>query len=135
MTCEPPVVERPPGLRFRIQETFDDGGGSPAEEFLPTGVGYIAQGFGQILDFYSAVQPDTTSSGSRKFDLMECFVPVRVNYKHYTQNAGTLATTSTDEYVILTVDDPSYTWPQGTAVDPGVTDGEWDGDWELHEIV
>jgi hypothetical protein len=132
-TCTPPSTQIPPGLRFRIRETWDDG--SVSYDFLPTSIGYIVEGFGSILEFWSATQPDTTSSGSRKFELMECFVPVRVNYKHYTQSAGTGITTSTDEFVVLDVANQSHTWPQGTTYVPASTDGGWDGDWELEEIV
>ena len=143
MTCDPPITEFPPPLHFRIMEHFvpRGEGEDPVDFFLPVSredydpstVGYIQQGFVEIEGFYGG--GDTTSVGGKTLTLMEVFVPVLITWKHYTQDATTLDVTSSDESAELNVNDDSYTWPAGTFTDVGVTDGQWDGNFVLHEIV
>lgn len=122
-------------MRFRIFESMTTDEDPPVthEDWLPVSVGFIDRGFVEILDFYSYAA--TTASGSKTLELKEVFVPVRVGWNHYTQDKDTLVTTSTPEYTILDYVAPSYTWPLATPTDIGVTDGEWDGDFVLHEYV
>lgn len=143
-TCDPPVTEYPPGLHFRMQATLDpvDPDEDNVESWLPLDlspdytpptIGYLRQGFVEIEYLYTF--EFTTNRGELTVELKEVFVPVKITWKHYTQPNGGGPSTSTDESAVLTVDDPSYTWPLGTPMVAGITDGEWDGDFVLHEIV
>ncbi len=143
-TCDPPVTQYPPGLRFRLRATLD-----PADEeeedkeswlpldlspdYSPPTLGYLQQGFVKIDHLYTF--DFTTNLGALTVLLSDVFVPVKITWKHFTQDKNTFVTTSTDESIILTGDEPDHTWPLGTPTDAGVANGEWDGDFVLWETV
>lgn len=104
-----------------------------APDYIPPTIGYFVQGF-QVID-YLYIKDVTTSGGALTIELKEVFVPVKITWKHYTQSKSGGVTTSTDESIVLSVSNVSKTWPLGTFTEVGVTDGEWDGDFKLYEIV
>jgi hypothetical protein len=143
-TCDPPPLEADSGLRWRLLATID-----PADEeeenqqswlpldlspdYSPPTIGYLEQGFVEIEHLYSF--EFTTTLGALTVELKEQFVPTRISWKHFTQDKTTLVTTSTDETIVLTVDDPNRTWPLEIPTVAGTTDGQWDGDFVIHETV
>jgi hypothetical protein len=138
--CSQPLGSLPPSFRFRLEEIYDDGGGSPETRWLPPVVEYFEDHFILVEnneDFESPASGDlgilSTQGYAKTLELKECFPPVLIRWKHFTKAAGTGITTSTDESVLLEKDSPDYTWPAATDYVSGVTDGEWDADFEMHQ--
>lgn len=148
--CSQPSGGLPPSFEFRIEETvtlnyppydevvrnlppYSDGNGSFNDMFL------IVVNFGEPFEVFpegsSYLGLKSTQDGQKKLELKECFPPVLIRWKHYTKAAGTGITTSTDESVLLDKGSPDHTWPAATDYDPGVTDGEWDADFAMHQTV
>lgn len=148
MTCDSPPTTSNSSFRFRLEETlsnppdddivanlppYSDGAGSFEDHFI------VVVNFGEPSETFpegsSYLGLKSTQDGQKKLELKECFPPVLIRWKHYTKAAGTGITTSTDESVLLEKGSPSHTWPNGTDYESGVTDGEWDADFEMHQTV
>lgn len=138
--CSQPQAVRPPAIRFQLEETYDDG--TPETRLLPSAGGFFSDTFIGVINIEETESPPSgdlgilsTQDGEKKLEIKQCFVPVLIRWKHYTTSAGTGITTSTDEEVELNVNNPHHTWPNATDYVAGVTDGEWDADFEMWQVA
>lgn len=141
MICDQPQGVSPPRFRFFLEETYTAFTDPPVTRLLPTlsGGGFL-DGFIQLNNiedftgsFNLGIEGTSSSLGPKTLKLKECFPPVLIRWKHYTHAAVSGDITSTDEEVLLDRASPDYTWPRGTERVQDVTDGESDGDFEMHQ--
>lgn len=135
-----PQAIRPPAIRFQLEETYDDG--TPTTRLLPAVGGYFEDDFIGVINIEETESPASgdlgilsTQDGEKQLELKQCFPPVLIKWKHYTTAAGTGVTTSSDEEIELNINSPSHIWPNATDYDPGITDGEWDADFEMYQVA
>lgn len=141
--CPPPPYQEPPPLRFDVHETVIEGATTyEADLGYRASAGYLADEFtGVIPDFYN--YRATTIDITKTLELIGP-VPILIKWKHHSVVWRSSPTdpgyddTITDGQIILTVAEPSYTWPLGFE-DPGAEiedfTSEFDDTFTAHRAV
>lgn len=127
MSCSPPVSGIPPGLYFNVHEHVVDDALPPGSDPSDADLGPFQDPFpGPQTSFYSYSL--NTIRQTKTLELVGP-VPLTIKWKHHSVSGTPPFTdTITDDEVMLTAADPSFTWPTGT-------DNEYDDSFVAHRVV